>query len=61
MATGMCPICISGHDHTCADCNEEWLGIEDACPVGAHGFHNWKHKLVHTEEDDLDLKVARCF
>jgi hypothetical protein len=52
MATARCPLCTHGHDHTCADCNEEWLGNEDACLLGAHGFNNWKLKLVDTEGDD---------
>jgi hypothetical protein len=60
MATARCPICNYGHGHTCADCNEEWLGNEDACPLGAHGFHNWKRKQVDIEGDDPALKLARC-
>jgi hypothetical protein len=62
MSTSRCPICTYGNDHTtCADCNEEWLGNEDACPIGAHGFHNWKRKVVDNEGDDPALKVARRF
>jgi hypothetical protein len=61
VATYRFPTCTYGYDVTCADCNEEWLGNEDDCPVGAHGFHNWKRKLIDTEGCYPGLKVVRRF